>query len=285
MDFRRSLSRFAFLTILTFTPVGYSWEVRASALTDHRQKVTGSETIPASSSRISYAGEVNQVQLRGQLPLIPHVWSDLKYLMFQRDFYYTVGGLSLAPEVFSRAIRNEDPELTEWWAKSQFAGRFFELGNGMGSPIYPVAASIASIAWGKLNHSYRLQSFGSDLFRAQVANGLLTGLMKVSINRTRPNGGAYSYPSGHTSTAFTSAAVIYRDLGPRWGIPAFVAASYVGLSRMQANKHYLSDVAAGAILGTYVGLKLTGHHDRERKLSLMPSYGSRGPGMTLSVKF
>jgi membrane-associated phospholipid phosphatase len=62
-----------------------------------------------------------------------------------------------------------------------------------------------------------------------------------------------SFPSGHASTAFTLAAVAERHFGWKVGLPAYSVAGLVAVSRLQRNKHYLSDVIAGATLGYIVG--------------------------------
>lgn len=54
--------------------------------------------------------------------------------------------------------------------------------------------------------------------------------MKVAVNRPRPSGGPYSFPSGHTTSAFITAGVVQKHFGPYAGYPAFALAGYVGLS-------------------------------------------------------
>jgi len=76
-----------------------------------------------------------------------------------------------------------------------------------------------------------------------------TWAMKSYINRPRPNGGKHSFPSGHTSAAFTGAAFIQKRYGWNYGAPAYAAAMFVGWSRIQARKHHVTDVMAGAVLG------------------------------------
>ena len=72
-----------------------------------------------------------------------------------------------------------------------------------------------------------------------------------------------SFPSGHTTTAFAAAAAVtseMRRMHPDAVI--FVApvlyggATLVGLSRMYHNNHWASDVALGAGIGTFSGLKV-----------------------------
>ena len=78
---------------------------------------------------------------------------------------------------------------------------------------------------------------------------ILTHSLKRTINKVRPNGSDYSFPSGHTSAAFTGAAFIDKNYGLKYGIPAYLLASYVGWSRVYANKHDYADVIGGAVIG------------------------------------
>jgi membrane-associated phospholipid phosphatase len=78
----------------------------------------------------------------------------------------------------------------------------------------------------------------------------ITQALKYGVNRTRPNGGDHSFPSGHTSAAFQGAAFIHARYGWKYAVPAYIGASFVGYSRVYANKHFKSDVYAGAIIGT-----------------------------------
>ncbi len=78
---------------------------------------------------------------------------------------------------------------------------------------------------------------------------LVTHGLKRIINEKRPNGGAYSFPSGHTTSAFSGAAFLQKRYGWKIGAPAYLLASFVGFSRVYAHKHYTWDVAAGALIG------------------------------------
>ena len=78
----------------------------------------------------------------------------------------------------------------------------------------------------------------------------ITQALKYSVNRERPNGGDHSFPSGHTSAAFQGASFIHARYGWKYAIPAYIGASFVGYSRVYANKHFTSDVLAGAAIGT-----------------------------------
>lgn len=218
----------------------------------------------------------------------PHVisefWNDCRYLAGEPDFYAVVGGIGFTPPAFHSAFNREAVELTENWT-TKTDNRLFSFGATMGQAVYPVAASALCLTLGRLDRSGKLERFGSNLLRAQAINGIVTLSMKGAINRTRPNGRPYSYPSGHTSVSFTTAAVIEHDFGPKAGVPAFLGAAYVALSRLQENKHYLSDVIAGGILGSYIGFKVSGRSGRLPVIRVAPTYISDGQGLKLAVSF
>ena len=72
-----------------------------------------------------------------------------------------------------------------------------------------------------------------------------------------------SFPSGHTSTAFAAAAAVTNETTRWWprsewvvGPLMYAGATAVGLSRMYHNKHWASDVALGAAIGTFSGRKV-----------------------------
>ena len=217
--------------------------------------------------------------------IVSNVWDDFQYLASQPDFYFVMGGLGITPELFKAPLKHESIEITEDWGPSKFADVFFGGGEVVGDGIFPVAVSAASWGVGKLAGSSRLSKFGSDLIRAQAMNGLFTVALKVAINRPRPSGANYSYPSGHTSSAFTTAGVVYSNFGPAAGIPAFALAGYVGLSRLQEGKHYTSDVIAGAILGSYISLKLAHKEKSQSHLSVSPYDANIGPGISIRYQF
>ena len=89
---------------------------------------------------------------------------------------------------------------------------------------------------------------------AMVTNGILTEGMKRGVGRKRPNGSCCkSFPSGHTSHSFTIATIVNELYGNQMCIAAYCLAVLVAASRINDNKHYLSDVLFGAGLGTAVG--------------------------------
>lgn len=64
----------------------------------------------------------------------------------------------------------------------------------------------------------------------------------------------FSFPSGHTGSSFAAAAVMYRGLPKKVGVPVLVFAFMMGFSRLYVGVHYPSDVIGGALIGTAIAL-------------------------------
>jgi membrane-associated phospholipid phosphatase len=94
---------------------------------------------------------------------------------------------------------------------------------------------------------------GSRQFiKVYVVTGAVTFGLNHAIDAKRPNGDHHSFPSGHTSSAFSAAAFIQKRYGWQCGLPAYIYATAVGISRIEAKKHWFHDVAAGAAIGILV---------------------------------
>jgi membrane-associated phospholipid phosphatase len=86
--------------------------------------------------------------------------------------------------------------------------------------------------------------------KAYGTSMVLAEALKHIVLKPRPDGSDnYSFPSGHTTSAFSGASFIQRRYGWKYGIPSYLLASFVGYSRIQAKKHDGWDVLAGATIG------------------------------------
>jgi membrane-associated phospholipid phosphatase len=81
--------------------------------------------------------------------------------------------------------------------------------------------------------------------------------------------------------------VTERHYGWKAGLPAYALAAGIGLSRIEANRHHLSDVVAGAALGTIVGRTVTRVNGQRpsssRTLSVGPASDPHGTGIGLGL--
>ena len=94
-----------------------------------------------------------------------------------------------------------------------------------------------------MDDSNGLKSFA----KSYLTTVSITYLLKEGTHKLRPDGSDYlSFPSGHTSSAFSGASFIHFRYGFKYSIPLYLLASFTGYSRVESNKHYIEDVIAGA---------------------------------------
>jgi len=94
-----------------------------------------------------------------------------------------------------------------------------------------------------------------NLFISNLLTMGITYSLKYAINKTRPNGSPHSFPSGHTTFAFTNATVLYNEFyesSPVLAYSGYAVAITTGAFRMINNKHWFSDVLVGAGIGILV---------------------------------
>ena len=137
--------------------------------------------------------------------------------------------------------------------KTSFSG----WGKALGREWVQGGGALAAYIAGRAFKNPTLTAAGGDLIEAQLLSVALTQGVKFAVGRTRPDGEARSFPSGHASSAFATATGLQRHYGRKVAIPAYVVAVYTSASRLQANSHYASDVIMGATLGLIVGRTAT----------------------------
>lgn len=140
-----------------------------------------------------------------------------------------------------------------------------------------------------------------NAFIAHTINKHVTRALKDLFGKERPNGyNNVSFPSGHTSKAFTSATILYeefKDTNPWLAYSGYVFASTTGFLRIANNAHYLSDVLAGAGLGILI-TKLVYHFDylfdwnpfknskdSKESFNITPVFNSQTVGLAAIVQF
>lgn len=128
-----------------------------------------------------------------------------------------------------------------------------DLGNVYGDGRVIGGLALASLGVGQATGHAGWQAFGADLSRSFVYGAVASTGLKVAVDRRRPSGGSYSFPSGHTTSAFSTVPVIWHHAGWKVGLGAGTMASLTALGRMEENRHFASDVIAGAALGLLVG--------------------------------
>ena len=130
----------------------------------------------------------------------------------------------------------------------------------------------------------------SNLFSSSITHGL-----KRITEKTRPNGSPYSFPSGHTTFAFTNATVLFNEFNqtsPVLAYSGYAFATTTGVYRMLNNKHWFSDVLVGAGIGLLVTelvyyfepFKAFNPFKKSNSVSFIPKISEHGYGFYFSYK-
>ena len=137
-----------------------------------------------------------------------------------------------------------------------------------------------------------------ELATSYVALGIMVNAVKYTVREPRPDGSANnSFPSGHTATTFMGAELVrieYGDNSPWISVGAYTIATAVGVLRVYNNRHWFTDVFAGAgigILSARIGYwllpytrkamhRLTGHD-----AFVYPSVSSEGASLGIAMRF
>ncbi len=186
------------------------------------------------------------------------LWEDTKHTFWNPTnaiILVTAGGVSLAlrPEVDDDVEDYYDHHhtMSDGWRQT-----FGFLGN----PAFHFAlAGVWYLTGQEAQHS-KTYEVGKTLFSALIINGVSTSMLKLAACTDSPNHEPFAWPSGHTSSAFTVAAVMHEAYGPLAGVPLYGVASMVALSRLDDREHHLSDVVFGAALGWVVGHTVASGH-------------------------
>jgi membrane-associated phospholipid phosphatase len=131
---------------------------------------------------------------------------------------------------------------TSSFAQNHDAGRSEKVGDAL-KYIIPASAFAATF--------YMDDSDGRwQFYQSILSTVVLTEGLKYAVDKQRPDGsGDDAFPSGHTSVTFQGATFIHQRYGFKYSIPAYLGATFVAWSRVDADKHEFIDVAAGAAIG------------------------------------
>ena len=163
---------------------------------------------------------------------------------------------------FNSFSQNFDINLLKSINKNEtsFKDNFFKA-DAKSVTVFNIAAPAAVFTAGLIKHDKKLEISAAYMAGGFIVSTIITQGTKRIVQRQRPfdkysfivkrdEGGGYSFPSGHTSAAFTTATSISL-LFPKWYViaPAYLWAASIGYARMYQGVHYSTDVLAGAVVG------------------------------------
>ena len=127
---------------------------------------------------------------------------------------------------------------------------------------------------------------GIPAFEGFVLGGIVTHSAKIVIGRERPDSSTRTaIPSGHTQAAFSIAASMTESYGWKVGLPFWCMGVFTGLTRLADNAHWLSDVVAGATVGTFFGRAGFKHHQQIQPTVLFDEGKVNGLGLAMRLEW
>lgn len=172
-----------------------------------------------------------------------------KKLAFETKQLYVSLSLMVAGIAIDGNGQNSIKNQVKDWRNRQMPNFHTTIDNYL--QFAPLAATYAfDFAGMKARTDIRNQT--AIMVKSQIITLGTVYILKKSLNETRPDGTALSFPSGHTAEAFAGATLLATEYGENYKWVPYVAygtAATVGFLRIANNRHYLSDVLFGAGLG------------------------------------
>ena len=184
-----------------------------------------------------------------------HLVTNFKYLPSMENLYWAGagGGLALAAHPF-------DDNVNEALVGSDTAEKMFKPGEILGELGTLLGSASVVYAVGRIKDQPKVSHLGMDLIEALAMSEALTQTIKYTTRRERPDGsGKNSFPSGHAADTFAFATALERHLNWKYSVPAYIFSGYVAISRLPANRHWLSDAVFGSAVGIIAGRTVTSH--------------------------
>lgn len=164
------------------------------------------------------------------------------------------------------------------------------------------APAIAALSLGSLGVKGK-NSFKNKaiiLSTSYIIMGLTVNSLKEITHEQRPDGtDFYSFPSGHTATAFMGAELLYqeyKDVSIWYGISGYLVAAGTGAFRIYNDRHWLNDIIAGAGIGILstkaaywlfptINKLFTNNKSTTKKSVFLPYYNGKTVGFGLVSTF
>lgn len=122
-----------------------------------------------------------------------------------------------------------------------------------------------------------------EFYKAYGTTIATTLLLKYTVREKRPDTNERdSFPSGHTSSAFSGASFIHLRYGLKYAVLPYIGAIYTGYSRIKSNRHHHIDVYAGAVIGVLSSWYFVTPY---KNLNIEPIVENNYKGLKLSYRF
>lgn len=187
--------------------------------------------------------------------------------------------------------------------QSSAGDKFAAAGNALGNPLYTLPSLGLFYLYGHLSDDPKARRASLLAVESLAISEALTWTIKLAAQRPRPftgespttwNGpglkmGDTAFPSGHTTAAFSIAAVLAEEYGNNSYVSpiAYGLATLTSFARIYGNKHWASDAFFGAAIGYFVGKSVVNHHtlQSDTALKILPTVSQQGFGLMAEYRF
>lgn len=233
-----------------------------------------------------------------------NIFSDTKYIFLSPFRWHTkdwltaslvlgaTGGLFLLDDEIRDFVQDERSTTTD-----DIAGVFEPFGNGG----YTFGGLVGFYLYGHFFENSKAERTALLAVESFAVTGIFTFALKFSTGRVRPQSAEnsrewsgpnlddVSFPSGHTSSAFAIATVLASEYKNNPWVPpiAYGLATLTGLSRLNDNKHWASDVFLGGALGYFISKTILKIHSNKkgRHYTIYPRISKKDVGLEFAMRF
>ena len=204
----------------------------------------------------------------------PTTWKANNWLQFG-----AMVGLSAAASILDQPVRdatqpNQHFYNSPWIEGGRIYGEWY---------IIPGMTAVFG-TYGAISGNDKSKKIAIELFQAGLFSEMMTYILKVSIGRARPftdegrysfrpfafKNEYYSFPSGHTTSAWALSAVISSTATKDWiKFAAYIPCGFTMFSRIYQDYHWISDSFGGAFVGYFVGNWVVDlHSERKHRINV-----------------
>lgn len=207
----------------------------------------------------------------GELIRQPLDWQTIDFVKLGAVLGATYGLMHI-----DESIRDIMLEDTSWRGSVPL-----EFGRYWGEPATSLLLGSGLLIIGANHDNKSHQKLGFEILQSFAYSVVVNGSLKIILGRARPSTGAdaftfkpaqslqndyWSLPSGHTTIAFSLSTVLAENTESTvWKIISYAPAFITALSRVNYNRHWVSDVFLGGLSGYFIAKFVTEMHNADSR--------------------
>jgi membrane-associated phospholipid phosphatase len=251
-----------------------------------------SGTVPAQADRVSIEYVKGYFTDTGKIVTSPINWNGDDWLKAGLVVVATAGIYFADTDIKNFAQRNQ----------GSTGDSLASIGNTIGNPAYTLPPLGLFYLYGHFADDTKARRTSLLAAESLAISGLISESIKLTVQRPRPQtgessskwygprlkSGDKSFPSSHTTAAFSLASVFAEEYGTNPYVPpvAYGLASLTAFARIYDNKHWASDVFLGGAIGYFVGKTVVRYHTQSNSaLTILPTVSLQGLGFTAQYRF